>query len=394
MISNEAIAARKAPQIDRLLADALTAPVGFGGGGLPAIASAGDLIERIGYHGVAGLLAQRPRQMATWPELVVARVREQAIALAMWELSHKAVLSSLLDQLAKAGIVAILLKGTALAYDLYSEPATRARGDTDLLVDPADLAQVRLILDRLGFRRYSDEAEPADDFCLQEVWRNHDHGPIRHIVDLHWQVINAPALKDVLPFTECASALRPLPRLSPNAFAMDRVRTLIHTCIHRTMHFTSPYFVDSQVYYGGDRLIWLNDIHLLAATLSAPEWTTLCQSCDTMGVSAACLDGLATAQRFLASPVPEWVCDKLASVSSVARPTGYLVSRQFGRAWQDLTAIDGFKRKLGYLRTRALPPSSFIRGKYPRLAHLPLPLLYARRLLDLVRTRAHQSVSR
>jgi hypothetical protein len=306
----------------------------------------------------------------------------------MWELSHRTVLVRLLDELARAKIVAILLKGTALAYDLYDEPATRARGDTDLLVDPADLAKVRNLLLQLGYRRDEGPTDGSvDDFGLQEVWRSSQHRPFDHVVDLHWQLLNAPSLRDVLPFAECASGLRPLPRLSPSAFAMDRVKTLIHTCIHRAMHFTSPYFVGSQVYYGGDRLIWLSDIHLLAASLQPEEWTRLCQASKTFGVSSPCLDGLVTARRLLATPVPEWVCDTLAEDARLAPPATYLASGQLRRAWQDWSAINGFRRKFDYLRARAFPPSSFMRGKYPRLKHLPLPLLHARRLIGLVRKR-------
>lgn len=395
MTSKEASAAFEATEIDQLLAEALASATRAPGNHRAALASPEHLIQRIDYHGVAGLLARRADRMTSWPGAAVSGVRERALAFAMWELSHRTVLIRLLDELARVKIVAILLKGTAVAYDLYDEPATRARGDSDLLVDPADLHNVRDVLLRLGYRRDADPTDGSvDEFSLQEIWRSNQHPPFDHVVDLHWQLLNAPSLKDIFPFVECASGLRPLPRLSPNAFSMDRVRTLLHTCIHRAMHFMSPYIVNSQIYYGGDRLIWLNDIHLLAGSLSPDEWTRMCQLSKAFGVSSACLDGLVTARRLLASPVPEWVIRILAADARLAPSETYLTSSQFRRAWQDWKSIEGLSRKLGYLRARAFPPAPFMRGKYPHLKHLPLPLLYARRLMGLVRKRIPGSAGR
>ena len=215
-----------------------------------------------------------------------------------------------------------------------------------------------------------------------------------HHIDLHWQTLNCPALEAVLPVAECAATRIALPRLGPDAMAMDRVRTLIHTCIHRMLNFSSPYFVGDRIYYGGDRLIWLHDIHLLAGALSEAEWDTFCRLAVAKGVAAACLDGLLTAQRFLATPVPNSVRAVLGAGSIASRPAAYLHARQLGRAWQDFQAIPGVARTLGFALTRALPSSSFIRDKYPSHPGLPLLFLYIRRLFDLIRPRPTQSPER
>ena len=217
---------------------------------------------------------------------------------------------------------------------------------------------------------------------------------MEHLIDLHWHVLNCPALDDVLPVGECIAERIALPRLGPDAMGLDRVRTLIHTCIHRMLNFSSPYFVGQQTFYGGDRLIWLNDINLLARALSDAEWIALVRLSVAKGVAAACLDGLLAAERLLATPIPSAVREALRNAPTTARPTAYLRARQFGRAWLDLRAMPGVRRKAGYLLARTLPSPAFVREKYPRQAGLPLPLLYARRLIDLFRARPVQSGER
>lgn len=379
-------------QIDRMLADGLKGRSLSWPGAWAAPEHFELMLRRINYHGVAGLLAQRPERLIDWPDAVTQPIREQAVAQAMWELRHRATLSELLAAFAGAGIVAVLLKGTALAYDLYPVPATRSRGDSDILIAPDDLGQARAILRRLGFRGQAPEHGAIDDFALQEVWSHIGDNRMEHHVDLHWQLLNAPALRNILPFSECTSELVALPRLSPHAWSMDRVRTLVHTCIHRTMHITAPYFVDGLTYHGGNRLIWIQDIHLLAEALTDAQWADFFVLVRHKGVAAVCLDGLVAAQQLLGTRLPHRIGEQLASGPRSARASNYLLgSRQLGRAWLDLLAIRGIRRKLTYLKARMLPSAAFIRKKYPRMAGAPLVLLHVRRMAGLLRARADGS---
>ena len=369
--------------IDGLLAAALRGEAAAWPDGWPAALA----VERIAYHGIAGLIAAEARALGDWPAAILAPVREQAIALAMWEMRHKAMLGELLAALTEARILALLLKGTALAYDLYPEPAARARGDSDLLIAPADLAPARSILARLGYCRQPLDAGIADDLALQEVWSLTCDAGTQHHLDLHWQLLNAPALRGVLDFGDCAADPHRLPRLAPDALAMNRVLTLLHTCIHRAMHLTSPYFVDGVTYYGGDRLIWAKDIDLLAGALSNEEWRRFTAAALDQEVASVCLDGLGTAQRLLGTVIPDQVREALGAARD-ERPSAYLLGAgQARRAWQDLLAIRGWNRKIAYLAARALPSERFMRAKYPALGRSPLALLHVRRMIDLIRPR-------
>ena len=343
------------------------------------------VIGRIKYHGIAGLLADCRGEMATWPVGITQRVRELAIAQAMWELRHQEVLSKLLTCLAESDIAALLLKGTAVAYDLYPSPSSRSRGDTDLLIAPAALVETRAILRTLGFSRDPLFDEAVADIYSQEIWSLSSVGSFEHHIDLHWKLINSTALQHVLSYAECLANPLTLPRLCPEARTMDRVRSLIHTCVHRAMHFTAPYFTDGVAFYGGDRLIWAKDIDLLANALSEAEWRSFCALAREKGVSAVCLEGLNISERFLCTDIPDFVREHLSGEPHAPASEYLLRSRRGARAWRNLRAIQGLRRKFAYARARSLPSAAFMRRKYPDMAKIPLPILYARRVLELFR---------
>ena len=368
--------------IDRLLAACLRGETAE----WPVEIAAAAGVERILYHGIAGLLAGRTDQIADWPGDLTRPIREQAVAQAMWEMRHKVVLAPLLGALAEAGITALLLKGSALAYDLYPEPAARSRGDSDILVAPGDLVATCTILASLGFAPDA-VGGLADDHALQRIWSKHDGG-LTHHIDLHWQLLNAPALVEVMDFATCATDPLALPRLSPSALAMSRVSTLLHTAIHRAMHLTSPYFVDGVTYRGGDRLIWASDIDRLANALSEIEWELLCRRALDQGVARACFDGMMMAQRLLGTGIPPQVTRTLGAAGSEPASEYLLGTTASRRAWSDFRAVRGWRRKAGYAVARVWPSADFMRAKYPAQAKRPLVFLYARRTIDLFRGRA------
>ena len=100
----------------------------------PGSLDAGDGWERIAYHGIAPLLHAHPALTEGWPAAVAGKVREEAIAHAFWEDSHRHAVGRAVRMLGEAGVATVVMKGTALAYSLYDDPSLRPRGDSDILV--------------------------------------------------------------------------------------------------------------------------------------------------------------------------------------------------------------------------------------------------------------------
>lgn len=376
--------------IDRILASVLKGqPVP-----LPAALASreaeGQLRARILYHGIAGLLAERLDQIQGWPYLVIAAIREQAIAQAMWELRHREQLRSILAALASREVAPILMKGTAIAYDLYANPAARARGDSDLLVRSEDLDTARAALAEAGFRRSSG----MDGNELQECWASTDAHGLDHLIDLHWQVLNAPALRDVLTYQDFAQGSRALAALADSVRGPGLVVALLHSCVHRGLNVTAPYMVDGDAHFGGDRLIWAYDIKLQAAKLSPAEWKAFAELAVRRGVAAASLDALQAAREQVDAGIPTAVVTELKSGSDQYPTAAYFSSAlPASRAWHDLRAVPGVAAKLAFVVRRLFPAAAFMRGKYPGMNAKPLPLLYLRRAIELFRPRPRKSRS-
>lgn len=332
------------------------------GAALPARPGLPDLAL---YHGIGPLLLAR-----TGAEVF----RPEARARTMWELRHRHVLAGLLAALSAAGIRCIVMKGTALAYDLYPEAGLRPRGDSDLLIAPQQLAAARAVLRAQGFAAFTEAAAEAS----QEVWTLTAADGSTHDIDLHWQAFNGPALAGLLPVEEALAEAAPLPRLAAGALALSHVHALLHACIHRAQHILSPYFVAGEAHYGGDRLIWLCDIDLLARALSPQDWARLLDRAGQGGVAPVCHGALADAVRLLGTPVPAEVLARLAALP-VGPATEYLLHRgRAGRALADLRAT-GWRGGARHALARLFPAAALLRSQYPQ-SRLPLPVLYLRRI--------------
>jgi len=348
-----------------------------------------DVMARAAFfHGVAGLLIERSDALENWPAMLLDRLRDEARARAMWELRHRQLLADLLADLDRHGIRALLMKGTAVAYDLYDNPACRTRSDSDLLVARDDVPDATSVLAGRGYKA-GVLGGVTPEFALQQVWVLDLPDGGSHVIDLHWQVMNAPSLKDMLPFEECWADARRLPRLSLHAWTMDRVRLLLHTCLHRAMQHNAPYFVDGVRFFDPARLIWSVDIHLIAEALDENEWLALGELAGKMGISHVCQEALQAAQSDFDTRSSVGHLAQLAVSGSRKRDSAYFIrSPALSRARQDLQTFSGVAQKLRYVLSRIFTTEAFVRGKYPELAGRPLPFLYARRFIDLIRHRA------
>jgi hypothetical protein len=131
-------------------------------------------------------------------------------------------------------------------------------------------------------------------------------------------------------------------------------------------------------YYGGDRLIWLYDIHLLAEGLSDDDWNALIRLSREKGLLAICLEGLELTRARFHTAIPERVLAalRLGPPEAVAR---YLRGGALRQQWMDLCAIAGTGNKLRFLVESIFPPASYMRQRYPQERLHWLPWLYVKR---------------
>ena len=351
----------------------------------PFTEAAGDgglFWNRVQFHGIAALLAERPGALDDWPPDLRAKLLEEAQMQAFWEESHRAMLVALLSELAQHGVATLLMKGSALAYALYAEPSTRRRGDSDLLVSKSDLAATRVVLAAQGFTR---RADPHGLF-FQESWLADTGIGLVHALDLHWQPSDSPALQKVLPAEEFFAQARPLPRLSPHAAMPGLVQTFLHGSLNQAWHGRKGYFVGDERVVAGARLIWAWDNHLLASAFSDGDWRKLADLAVERGVAPMCLDALDLAVATCATPVPPGVREKLLAARSDTHLVKHLLETNRVRAFvTDVSAIGSMRGKSQFVFGHAFPERRHLLEKYPQSAGWPTPLLHLRRMAEAAR---------
>lgn len=332
--------------------------------------------QRALFHGICLLLWEQKGQLTDWPDGVVETIRDEARLQTFWEASHRAAISALLEALNAQGIDAAVMKGTALAYSLYGNPAIRRRGDSDLLVmgDARDV--VRGILRQSGFEHAPER------HGLQESWSLHARDGFVHEIDVHWQMSSSPTISKALARIHPHGSWVSLARLSPHARGLGLLHSLIMTCINRAAHGTFGYFVESDRVKETDRLIWAIDIHLLCDRFGDEEWRRLPQLGEASGASELVRSGLMFARQSLGSFVPDDVLAALASAAGPQPVTHYLnTASQRQRVMMDWNASPTWSERLALLHRNAFPDRAMLMERYPKATGWPLPALHLLRLV-------------
>ncbi|MEL6529807.1 MAG: nucleotidyltransferase family protein [Pseudomonadota bacterium] len=339
--------------------------------------NADETSERITFHGIALLLVDAAPGFQGWPSDAVELVKEEARLQSFWELSHREVMSELVQALHQAGITAVLLKGTALAYSLYPKPELRRRGDSDLLIENADRAKVRRVFEACGFSLCSD-VRP-----LQESWQSSANLGFTHTVDLHWRMSASAAISGLLEANGHQRGQVSLPALDESAFGIGSVENLILICINRAQHERLGYLIGPKRVYGSNRLIWAIDIELIAASFAETDWAELIISAQTSGASDIVASGLKMAKRVLETPVPDGVLEQLDQQAPRAEITTYLDCKSARkRLMMDLAACPSLRDKLRLLTFKLHPSDDLIRERFPDANGWPMAALRVRRLVE------------
>ena len=356
-------------RIDAELLQAFRDPAGFAAGKL-SVADSDPLLAAAERHGVAALLAARLADAP--PSPFVDRLRESARRDAVWELGHRRALLDALSSLAAAGVEPVLFKGTALAYSLYPNPVLRARGDTDLIVPQHERERVTAALQGCGFSPAVARPSYQTGFA-----RPSPEGS--QLLDVHWQINNSEVLSRLFTYQELRAEAARLPAIVPGALAVSPVHALLLACMHRGAHRHNAYYVSGEPLTGGNRLIWLYDLHLLAESFGEHDWQSFIARADAKGLRGICADGLATARQCFATNVPDYAFAALQRADVREPASDYLGATAARQLWLDFQACPEIGSKTRYLRDLVFPPAEFMRSKFAGERGQWLPWLYARR---------------
>ncbi len=313
----------------------------------------GEECRAIAEHGVGPLVYARLRP----PQL-----RNDAIHAAAHEPLRATDLGEVLAALASRGVDVLILKGTALAYDVYPAPELRPRSDTDLLIAHDDLPAVRATMLALGFE---EQPSSGDEHGVRQAVFTRAPGMV---YDVHWAATNVPVFDAVLRFEELLPRSMALPGLGPHARGLSHVDALLMACIHRVAH-----------HHDSDRLIWLADIDLLRQRMSPQEHERFWKLASVGGVVGVCERSIETADAWL-SRTPHDLAAQWLSPDELRRdePSRAFLDRDIthgGVLASSLRALP-WRARLQRLWQVAFPPAAFMRRQFGTRHAVTLPWWY------------------
>jgi len=270
------------------------------------------------------------------------------------------------------GAMPVLFKGAALAHSHYPESWLRPRLDTDVLLSPASVRGAFEVLRALGYRQATSTSGALVSY--QASFERSDRFGVTHYFDVHWKVANWQVVADVLSHEEIAARAVPLPALGPSARAACASDALVLACLHRAAHHRDS-----------EELLWIYDIHLIARSLSVPQWTIALASAERGSVRALCGRGLALAIDRFGTPIPVEVMRHLDrwQHAAVREPSSVYLSKNF-------RLVDGLLSDLRSLHVRAalrlmaehlFPPAEYMTKKYGVRSRSSMLLAYVRRMV-------------
>ncbi len=344
------------------------------------------IARRIDFHGLPLLFVDCEVFEGGWPdagapESIHRHIQSEARQQAVWEASHAQTSATLIEALHARSVASFVMKGTALAYSVYGNPAVRRRGDTDLLIAAENKGRARNVLRECGFEPVGDKR------ALQESWALRAGKSFLHEVDVHWDLSASPAVSAALNLDHPSFRSVSLPRLSPSARAFGPIDNVIHICINRAAHARFGYLSAGETICDGDRLIWAVDLYLLTQSFSGGDWDDLISIARSVGASLLVADALDFADQSVGLDYPAEVRSALVKSNPDSEPiTSYFTTRSARtRFWQDYAEASSSSVRLGLLRQHLWPGPDFLRAKYPALRSRSLGYLRGKRLLDTVR---------
>ena len=121
-----------------------------------------ELIELAGYHALAPLVAYHCQRLkVTLPKPVLFEFKHLLLHHKGRSYAQFSVLQEILSLYQAHEIEAIVLKGAAVAHQLYPTPAHRPMGDIDIWVDKQNVKRAYQLLAKVGFTNMPP-AEPED----------------------------------------------------------------------------------------------------------------------------------------------------------------------------------------------------------------------------------------
>ena len=208
-------------------------------------------------------------------------------------------LQEIVNAFSREKVRLMVLKGPALAWMAYPEPATRQFSDLDLLVQPEQFVQARTILAELGYKCIVNRFDIFQDSLCNEELAPPPHRRAYLGIDLHWIAHVFYGNRRRVETETLFRNARSIHIGNVKTEMMHPVDALIYASHHIIMNHCSEI-----------RLNWIYEIAQLARMLAVPsDWFEVQQKSIAWGACLAVEKALKMAQIWTGLVLPEQFAD-------------------------------------------------------------------------------------
>jgi hypothetical protein len=311
------------------------------------------------------------------PETVTDEMRQTFLVSCVRSVHMERQVQEIIEAFQEEGVRVLVLRGPALAFSLYEDPAMRPSGDLDLLVIPEHVVRARDILESLGYTCLARRFETARDFFREECFVHQENPENKFPVDLHWvhwelhPFFKGSEKVDIEDLFERAWKVE-TPTLAFET--LHPVDYLIHSAIHLIM-----------IHKNEMRLSWIYDTALLAQYLQAPDdWETLQERCVAWRARLPLEHCLKMAQVWTGLELPEGF-DDFSTWPPPTKDEAAVWADTMRHHWVTILLKRSVLnpsllfRRIPSLFRLLFPPPDMVRYCYPTSSNWLLPVSYVRR---------------
>jgi hypothetical protein len=323
-------------------------------------------------EGVAGLvfwMVQEAGWLGSIPEAVCDALRRQFYAQAAQNALLFSELDRLLDAFTQAQVPVIVLKGAALAREVYPDPALRPMNDLDLLVRAQDLQRTTAVMRSGGYKKLKSS--------YHLVFQG---GPQSHVaVEVHWELITDGIRRDGYLQGLWQRALSWNAAIETSALRLHPMDNLLSLSAHLIWQHPQAYA----------RLVWFYDLYLLLKRyMDELDWDLLAELALQAGWGQPLYHALAGVEQRFGWQAPGGFLQALCDGDARARlpaPAGRERERRMAAwMWAAMAELGWGQRLRGALEL-AMPHPEYMRWRYKLGAGWVAPLYYPVRWWQLLR---------
>ena len=199
------------------------------------------------------------------PKYITNIMREYFLVSRVRNIKMDKQLERLLLAFKQEQIKVLVMKGSAIAWSVYPDPAMRPYDDIDLLVLPQQFVKARKIMEMLGYRCEAKIFEIFKDVQSEEYFHYQDRSIGKLKVEIHWDLHCFYGAKHNIALDDLFHNAITVNTSSFYFETFNAVDTLLHMVAHTGFSHTKDI-----------RLSWICDIAQILTRLEVPQdWISL-----------------------------------------------------------------------------------------------------------------------